>query len=720
MSVANHSNSRPHQLPLPSHATVRSTSPAVARRPMPYETPDPSGRNWLVELPEEIRHIIFLQLDLNDITTCYRLCKELHAFLTQSAAINLRHTLLANSLHLNPFAMQANPNMPRQMPLTSAKILAHLRETLTRFRNVAPKSTSTVRFREPSGSLYEYLEGVLLRTSRDPAAPLSSKSRTLHVYDLRRIDEWEDTEDATDADAEVFETSSDSPMEGDFKTQHTFDFTIREVATDPTQDLLIIVSLTPISQRRHPFPKMIMEFHLYSLSTFEPHPKAEKHIIEFPQHLDGEDIALDFQICDNALYVLSKGPGMLGRDDSPADVLYGWEWPTGRLHVSIEAPDHISFESFVLLTASSFCVTATVARVSNGELAPDDLTPEAFRELYWTHHLHLYAFPPISDHPAGAPWTAQHVSVINMPSINNRFLRGIPPMQMSIRTDPPPRTFNSPYPMHAPPPYLPDPESGVAIVTFVQQRGFFPLNPLLPTAPTFTLIVAKATLAKLLPEPTSPLLKQTFSRPVPVVPFSRLAPDCRFFGPDRVMSCELCPSTLLTVAWVCFVYQNRYVAPYARVVGTVHLPLAGDNPDDEETEEQEVVDLSLQVFDFDQRRVRKEKLDRARRFPAGMEARDEQIEGDDDGIDLVLKPTRIQPIPYLTLEEIVTGHNMPYILVERATDSVDPLIDGQRILLLKKRQARRGAVQNPPVPDDDDSGDDSDSEEEDSIEVMEF
>lgn len=171
-----------------------------------------------------------------------QLCKPLHAFLTESAAINLRHTLMANSLRLNPYATIANPDIPHQMPLTSAKMLAHLRETLTRFRNVAPKSTSRVTFREPSGSLYEYLEGVLLRTAR--GATPHAKSNKLHVYDLRRVDEWEDTEDiAVDDDDEVFETASDSPMEGDFKTEHTFDFKISEVATDPTQDLLIVVSV---------------------------------------------------------------------------------------------------------------------------------------------------------------------------------------------------------------------------------------------------------------------------------------------------------------------------------------------------------------------------------------------------------------------------------------------------------------------------------------------
>lgn len=664
---------------------------------MPYETPDPSGRNWFAELPEEVLCGIFLRLDLGDLTRCFRLCKDLHNFLTDSAAINLRHTLLANSLHLNPYSIIANPNVPRQMPLTSAAILAHLRETLTRFRNVAPKNTANVRFNEPSGSLYEYLEGVLLRTTRVPGAPSRTKSRTLHVYDLRMVDEWEDTEDAMEDDDEVFETNSESPMEGDFKTEHTFDFKIREIATDPTQDLLIVVSVTPIREPGHGQFQAMMELHLFSLSTFEPHPKAERHIIEFPQHLASDEIILDFQICDDALYVMSRGTGMFGEPDSPNSILYGWEWTTGRLHVGVEAPEHVSFESFVLLTPSSFCIPVTIARLPDAALAPDDLTPAAFRQLFWTHHLYLYAYPPLGDHAGSGHWTAQHVSTVDMPPIKNRFLQGVPPMAMGIRTDPPPRTFNSPYPLHAPPPYLPDPESGVAIITFALQAHFFPMfNPELPDNPVFTLIVYKSTLAKLLPEPTSPLLKQAFSRPVPVMPFKRLAPDCRLLGPDRVPT-----------AWVCYVYQNRYVTPYARVVGTLEM---SDSDEGEEAEADEIIELSLQVFDFDPRRVRKERLDRARRLPPGIASRDERLEGDVDGINLVLAPTRIEPVPCLTDEPIVTGENLPYIMVERETDSTNPLIDGQRILMLKNRQNR--VVRN--------VDSDTDSDDEGMIEVMEF
>lgn len=277
-----------------------------------------------------------------------------------------------------------------------------------------------------------------------------------------------------------------------------------------------------------------MEFHLFSLSTFEPHPKAEQHIIEFPVHLKVKDITLDFQICDDGLYVLSKSMSTFGHAGSLADLLYGWQWTTGRCHVSLEAPPHVSFESFVLLTPWSFCIPTCISRLPDAEL-----TPENIRDLYWTSHLYLYAFPPLNDVPEAGQghWTATHVSTIDMPPFKNDILSGIPPQSMCIRTDPPPRHYNSPYPLHAPPPFLPDPESGVAIINFTLQTNMFPMrNPNVDFTSMFTLIVQKKTLIKHLPEPTSPLLKQTFSRPVPVVPWKKLAPNCRLLGPDRTQT----------------------------------------------------------------------------------------------------------------------------------------------------------------------------------------
>lgn len=107
-----------------------------------------------------------------------------------------------------------------------------------------------------------------------------------------------------------------------------------------------------------------------------------------------------------------------------------------------------------------------------------------------------------------------------------------------------------------------------------------------------------------------------------------------------------------------------------------------DEEDDEDDEEREIIDLRLQVYDFDARRARKEKLERARRLPKSVDVSDEKVEGDVDGIELVLSETIIPAIPVLFEEDLVTGKNMPFIKVEKETRSVNPLIDGQRILEL--------------------------------------
>lgn len=280
-----------------------------------------------------------------------------------------------------------------------------------------------------------------------------------------------------------------------------------------------------------------MEFHLFSLSTFKPHPKADQHTIEWPEHLPGKNIVLDFQICDDGLYVLCKSPKTFFHEGREADVLQGWQWTSGRRHVQLAAPDDFRFESFVLLTPSSFIVPVAIARLP-------ELNADALRQLRWEHRLYLYSFPPLNDVPtSGEPghWTPTHVATVDLPPFKNNLVEGVPPLHMCIRTDPPPRHYNSPYPLHAPPPFLPEPESGVAILTITLALEIFPIRHNdLDIATTFNLIVPKTTLIKLLPEPISPILKQGFSRPVPVMPWARLAPNCRLFGPDRVQTgtCE--------------------------------------------------------------------------------------------------------------------------------------------------------------------------------------
>lgn len=163
-----------------------------------------------------------------------------------STAINLRQTLLANSLRANPLATVANPDVPEQMPLTSSQMLAALRERLTRFRNFAPKATSRVVFEERSGSLYEYIEGVLLRTRA--AGFRAGRSRRLVTYDLRKADDWVDEERGEDVQVEegddVLETAGDVLITDDVRAEFTLPFEVQELAVDPGQDLLVLVSLS--------------------------------------------------------------------------------------------------------------------------------------------------------------------------------------------------------------------------------------------------------------------------------------------------------------------------------------------------------------------------------------------------------------------------------------------------------------------------------------------
>lgn len=167
--------------------------------------------------------------------------------MTASSAIALRHTLLANSLRLNPYALQARPDMPHQIPKSSVQLLAQLRERLTRFQNLSPAAEKEVQFREAEGRLYEYLEGVLLRSPVDFSMRglHSTYSRDLAVYDFRKPDEWEEmTVDGSVHDGDVDEVvdETDTSDHDSIRHQHKEAFVIHELAVDPGQDLLLLTT----------------------------------------------------------------------------------------------------------------------------------------------------------------------------------------------------------------------------------------------------------------------------------------------------------------------------------------------------------------------------------------------------------------------------------------------------------------------------------------------
>jgi hypothetical protein len=133
-------------------------------------------------------------------------------------------------------------------------LLNDLRERITRFHNFTPKSRQTIPFGEPEGRLYEFLEGILLRGVA-PAGSGAAASRVLPrevaVYDLRKLNDWEDISVSGDAaavdtgtDVEMIERDEEDGDEEDaVRTVKKYDFAVAEFAVDPGQDLLVVVEV---------------------------------------------------------------------------------------------------------------------------------------------------------------------------------------------------------------------------------------------------------------------------------------------------------------------------------------------------------------------------------------------------------------------------------------------------------------------------------------------
>lgn len=279
-------------------------------------------------------------------------------------------------------------------------------------------------------------------------------------------------------------------------------------------------------------------------------------------------------------------------------MLCGWQWTTGRLAVTLIAPHTSTFESFICLTPSSFAIPSVSTTLNPDSEILGDLTDPS--DLIFSHHLNIYAFPPLSSmtanehEPVPPPHTATHVTTIDLPEFVIDFENNLPPPRMTIRADPAPR-YNLPiYPIGSPQPFIPDPESGIVVLEFYCQPTEDVEGHLQTTH--YVMFVRKKTLLGYLPAPTSPLLFSAFPRPAPVVPFANIAAKVRMLGPHQYVPCKFsslhqpCQFILISIpqflAWVCYVYQDRYVTR-----------------SDVESEP------SIQLYDFDPMRVRQAQFD---------------------------------------------------------------------------------------------------------------
>ncbi|ODN95277.1 hypothetical protein L198_04668 [Cryptococcus wingfieldii CBS 7118] len=532
------------------------------REPLPYEVPDPNGVAWLLRLPDELFEKVFENIDRATFVRCHRVCSQINDFLSGNASMKLQNLLQTASLHLNPNALKPNTSNPHLVPPSRAFLLDQLRERLTRFRTFEHKEPETVKFEEREGRLYEFLEGILMRSIPPPDANPWTRAigREMGVYEFDKMREWEDVKDGDEQDDSSVVESDVVDVEeqeeyGQFRRVTKLDFDMLDFTFDPGQDLFVAAQFVIYKAGDNPYisskpgfqdpgnvPTSMILLHLLTISTFQPHPKAKDPVIVWPGiSLKTQAPSMGFQICDDGLYVMrNQSTGFGGRD-----MLCGWQWTTGRHAVTLTASNASTFESFVMLSPSSFAIPSVKTAIRQEADIVD--TMPSHTDLLFTHHLHIYAFPPLSSatfkagEPVPPPHTATHVTTIDMPEFVVDFDDQIPPPRMTIRADPPPRYTFPTYPLANPQPFVPDPESGVFIIEFYcQPYSEVPIH--------YVMFIMRKMLLQYLPAPTSPLLYQTFTRPAPVVPFSKIAPKCRLLGPHQKV-----PS------WVCYVYQDRYV-----------------------------------------------------------------------------------------------------------------------------------------------------------------
>lgn len=131
------------------------------------------------------------------------------------------------------------------------------------------------------------------------------------------------------------------------------------------------------------------------------------------------------------------------------------------------------------------------------------------------------------------------------------------------------------------------------------------------------------------------------------------------------------------LAWVCYVYQNRYITTF----------------DDEVSDTR-----YFRLYDFDSLRVRKELCDR-RNSPGTATPRKRRLsllrrasstgaeifEGERDGIVMVTAETVITK-NLLLPQGAKTGEKLPYMYVDQETEANVALIDAERIVGVSVRR----------------------------------
>lgn len=288
---------------------------------------------------------------------------------------------------------------------------------------------------------------------------------------------------------------------------------------------------------------------------------------------------------------------------------------------SLKALQTMTFESFVMLTPTSFIIPIVQTRIDITSGRNANLTD--LSDLFWTHHLCIYAFPPFSTFPVSSdpsepvapPHTATLVRIIDMPTFHVDIQNDIPPPRMNIRADPPPRADAPTHPIENVQPFLPEPKSGTYTIEFSCSTPEIPF-------PHFVMVIPKRALLPYVPPRDSPMLRQARPKPMPIVAWDTFRHDVRLFGPKMMPAgmfrssfvCDVRDMMGITTdctAWVCYIYHNRYITPVRRDFNDATPPTEDGDEDDHRYDADR-----LRLYDFDPLRVRRELLKRTHADPA--------------------------------------------------------------------------------------------------------
>ncbi|KAH8103174.1 hypothetical protein DFH11DRAFT_1735027 [Phellopilus nigrolimitatus] len=186
----------------------------------------------------------------------------------------------------------------------------------------------------------------------------------------------------------------------------------------------------------HDFPSVrgytiVCNVHLRTISTNEPHPDAAQSVLSVRFNASIHDYAMVVQLCGNHLGVL-----LTARHTRPArfDMFYLWDWTTGVCKArmsSFEANE--TWDTFCFVAPDAILLPDTNLGLLNIFLFDD--TPESFRHA---------------------------VSLLLPDTVNNPAIARI-----SVRSEPPPCAPSTHYanPASDTPPFTPDPDSAVVILT---------------------------------------------------------------------------------------------------------------------------------------------------------------------------------------------------------------------------------------------------------------